>query len=543
MKAKSIGGMWQPWLVMIGVIVALAGRVRAGGVNWMDGRDDAVWGGQVPSWSREDLQFFLNGSLGTEFVPEVVLRAFVGAYPEMFANGNLAAFGLIVDGVAELPVGVSRRRVPHLGRLNSVGINCAACHVAEMRVVGHSEPVRILGATSHFDPEAFLGSVIAATFKTADPENLRRFLVEYLKASDREATAAEVSKLELELGRQEGAWKGVLAADAFGSEGIEAGALHDISPGDLRLDREVMERGVALERLVRALTRLFHNMRVALHFPDRPPSASPPPSGPGRNDAFGLLAASLLGESRPTAPVKFGPAWNLSERLWVHWDGNTRSPVFRNLAAALGLGAPMVGRRAVLDFGVVQRHTDLSERIRSPRFPLPIDRESASRGAGHFKVHCASCHTGPEGDQRLFAASEVGTDPARAESVGEKQAEAFNRIFSEVELAGYVPPRPTPLRSTGKYWSPGLAGVWARAPYLHNGSVRTLRQLLMPPALRERTHRRGSREYDPVDLGYADGGSYVVNASTSGSANTGHEYGTGLSDREKTELIEYLKTL
>src|SRR5947209_14026357 len=104
------------------------------------------------------------------------------------------------------------------------------------------------------------------------------------------------------------------------------------------------EPGVDLAARTTAMLRLFHNMRAALHVPDQPPEKAPPSSGPGRNDAFGLLAAVLFGTPQPYAPVKYGLVWNVNKRHWVHWDGNTQSALGRNLLASLGLGAPLIGK-------------------------------------------------------------------------------------------------------------------------------------------------------------------------------------------------------
>jgi hypothetical protein len=70
-----------------------------------------------------------------------------------------------------------------------------------------------------------------------------------------------------------------------------------------------------------------------------------------------------------------------------------------------------------------------------------------------------------------------------------------------------------------------------------------MKELLTPPAKRATTFRRGSHQYDGNDMGYTDEGPYVLDTSTAGSANTGHTYGTAFLDREKRDLIEYLKTL
>src|SRR5437867_7266291 len=108
-------------------------------------------------------------------------------------------------------------------------------------------------------------------------------------------------------------------------------------------------------------------MRAALHVPDQPPTPAPP-NGPGRNDPWRILSYSLLGGVTEPAPVKFGIVWNEDQRTWVHFDGNTRSPIVRTLAAALGLGAPLIGHRGFLDFVSLERDTALSQLIPQPLY-------------------------------------------------------------------------------------------------------------------------------------------------------------------------------
>src|SRR5437764_14376377 len=82
---------------------------------------------QVPSWSKEDLNFFLHGSMSTEVVPESVLRAFIKTYPDLFPSWDLTHLGLIPDKDFGWPIGISRKaEVKHLGGLPAVGINCAS---------------------------------------------------------------------------------------------------------------------------------------------------------------------------------------------------------------------------------------------------------------------------------------------------------------------------------------------------------------------------------------------------------------------------------
>src|ERR1700754_1270895 len=107
---------------------------------------------QVPTWSANDLDFFLHGSMSTEVVPEKVLRAFIKVYPDLFPASDLTHLGLIPDATFGWPIGFSRKaEVKHLGGLSAVGINCASCHVAQIYSSGSNEPIRILGVTGHFN--------------------------------------------------------------------------------------------------------------------------------------------------------------------------------------------------------------------------------------------------------------------------------------------------------------------------------------------------------------------------------------------------------
>ena len=242
-------------------------------------------------------------------------------------------------------------------------------------------------------------------------------------------------------------------------------------------------------------------MRASLHVPDEPPKQLPPASGPGRNDAFGLLSAVLFGAPQPYAPVKYGLVWNLDHRRWVHWDGNTQSPLGRNLLASLGLGAPLIAKHGELDFQRVKHQTDLSESIRPPRYPFEVDRSAASRGVHAVPSSmCAPATTARKPKHASYSVREIGTEPHRAELFTEVQADRFNKFLSGLEIAGY---RPGAGFGNSKHGQAlGCHSGWglARSPYLHNGSVRTMRELLSSPQERSKSFRRGSRVYDKADL-------------------------------------------
>ena len=99
---------------------------------------------------------------------------------------------------------------------------------------------------------------------------------------------------------------------------------------------------------------------------------------------------------------------------------------------------------------------------------------------------------------------------------------------------------------------PWPSGIWATAPYLHNGSVPNLTELLKPAkreGLNEGEYRKerfhvGSTRYDTKNVGFVeDAASPVFDTTIDGNKNTGHEFGVDLTAQQKLDLIEYLKSL
>jgi mono/diheme cytochrome c family protein len=188
--------------------------------------------------------------------------------------------------------------------------------------------------------------------------------------------------------------------------------------------------------------------------------------------------------------------------------------------------------------------------LRAPTFPGAIDATRAARGAVVFGERCASCHGtyGAEGvyPNLLVPVATVGTDAAYAEQfmVPGRLTDWFNRSW--YAGTGSSTARMTPSRA---YLAPPLDGVWATAPYLHNGSVPTLAALLQSATRPARWRRNfASSTYDMVAVGWpvTEGGAadaQTYDTTQVGYSNRGHTFGDALDDADRAALIEYLKTL
>jgi hypothetical protein len=236
-----------------------------------------------------------------------------------------------------------------------------------------------------------------------------------------------------------------------------------------------------------------------------------------------------------------------------------------------------------------------------------VDPVKAAKGRDLFKQFCKSCHGITDRDSttaivvRPVRVDEVGTDPAMATNVACRTAETGALAGSrQPPIAGHkleatdfvanlasnigvgvlenwlLTRRPTHAASTTKttttaseavrhipkpfrtattptgtcqdslqvYKAGPLNGVWATGPFLHNGSVPNLYQLLLPSTQRAKQFKVGSRKFDSVNVGFdIEDGLFQFDTSLPGNSNAGHSYGTLLNDGQRWALVEYMKTL
>lgn len=231
--------------------------------------------------------------------------------------------------------------------------------------------------------------------------------------------------------------------------------------------------------------------------------------------------------------------------MQLHWDGDNTSVDERNKSAALALVTP-----TTINFDAIHRVADWLLELKPPAYPYEIDGDLASAGKKIYKNNCASCHSFSGSlTGKVTQIQEIGTDPGRLDSYTYEFLSNQNTLFTGITYQGNDE-RFQNFRKTNGYSNMPLDGVWLRAPYLHNGSVPTIKDLLEKPENRPKVFYRGYEVFDRDNVGFVSdvaeekGKQYSkYDTSLPGNSNSGHLYGTDLLSGDKAALVEYLKTL
>jgi hypothetical protein len=458
---------------------------------------------------------------------------------------------------------VGHSRNDALKGVEMVGFSCAACHTGEIRYRGKS--ARIDGAPGMIDLQAyqveFLQSIDAIL---KDPAALVALALAMEQTAPADQTASYAN---------DPAVKG--AADVKPKPNADS-SFHSVSsqaadaaqpppPPPGLLDR--VKTGIAI---LKAQVAHVRNGKLLLDGTE---------PGPGRIDAFGAARNLLFPKSalKMQSPVSFPFIWNVPDTTqqrnpgdqprWIHYDGNTNSILERNIGQALGMGAVYDPRtyESTIRIANLHRLEVLTHKLQPPAWPADIlgaiDQAKAQKGEGIFKDKCEGCH-----QDKLYALTGVETDPLRANSFGQPvvsqpfpaavapilaglKKRAFDDDGISAAEQATMDANPVIWRATGQYMARKLNGIWATAPYLHNGSVPTLYHLLHPEQ-RPARFLAGNREYDPTKLGFqSESANMPVNVwaydtTQPGNSNIGHSgapFGTTLSEDDKAALLEFLK--
>jgi mono/diheme cytochrome c family protein len=193
--------------------------------------------------------------------------------------------------------------------------------------------------------------------------------------------------------------------------------------------------------------------------------------------------------------------------------------------------------------------------LEAPKYPFAIDRELANVGKAVFEKNCAECHGtyGSDGHwpERTVPIDVVATDAVRLRAISVEHRRQYGTSwFTEF---GRLPTVADP----GGYVAPPLDGIWASAPYLHNGSVPTLWDLFHSDS-RPVVWQRTDDGYDPERVGLeatrltdlppgdrsdARKRRRYFDTRLPGKSAAGHTFPDALDEAEKRAVIEYLKTL
>lgn len=255
-------------------------------------------------------------------------------------------------------------------------------------------------------------------------------------------------------------------------------------------------------------------------------------------------------------PVSVPPWWRMQKKHAMFYATIGRGDHARFMILASMLCADSVDEAEAADAHAGDIRAFIAN-LEAPEYPYPIDGALADEGEAVFEANCSGCHgtygEDPTYPNLVIGLEEIGTDPAYARALTDGSRDRFFEWIANSYYGQDVRTGPAP-----GYIAPPLDGVWATAPYLHNGSVPDLRALLessrRPDFWRFRTD---PRDYDRATLGWqydrldggksamedADARARVYDTTLPGYGNGGHQFGDELSEEERTAVIEYLKTL
>jgi hypothetical protein len=475
------------------VLKILAIAAVAGFIIWFNLFRTKEVSAEVSSSGREH---FLYGSIGTEGLegtPYWIWMVLPSVFPEYLPGpGGYTSLGLSWEPGQELPMGITKKFIG----VDRVGLNCAFCHVSQVRTSAEQPTVRFyLGGPSHqFRAQEYQQFM----FKSAgDP----RFNADVLMTA-----IGRVTKLSL---------------------------------------REALLYRYMLIPAMRKAVLEQRDDFAWQHAHGRPPQ------GPGRVDPFNPVRFIVFKEpdDGSVGNADIPAIWNQRARTsgYLHWDGLSKKLSEVAISSAIGDGA----REQYLDVASLDKVERFLMDLPPPRYPLSIDRRRAELGGVLYAEHCASCHA-QTGDKlgKITPLAEIGTDPSRAQSWTESQVAGWKQLAVHYQRKHGASWKLDSFAKPGGYVNGLLDGIWLRGPYLHNGSVPSLRALLDDPAERPKRFYRGYELVDAVKVGFVSDVAesqgrkfFLYDTALRGNTNRGHVYGTKLEADQKDALVEFMKTL
>ena len=508
-------------------------------------------------WDDQTRQAFWFTTQGSQIVPYNYFLALEQATnTQPFASSaNLASYGYLPASPSTLnPDGLPIGFVKHVDASDGtawLGVTCAACHTTQINYQGTGFLIDGAGTLADFN-RWFSDLVDAMDATTQDSAKFARFANTILGANHTDMQAQE-------------------------------------------LHTDLLNKALAVaEREVRNTP------------PSPPGSARLDAFGIIFNELLGGALGIAANVKPPGAPVSYPFLWTTGQLDLVQWNGfgvngGLIGPLTRNIGEVIGVfGHLQITPDSLSGYPSTIEVSNLGEieawinDLLSPQWPSehlpPIDVIKAANGQLLYNQYCASCHTiinrtntNQSIAVTMVPVTQVQTDPTVAVNAatrtgqtgvlqGHREFFILGDVFGATASAGAILTNGVigvllnhPLESIeaaieeykniqdAKMFDPEsykarpLNGIWATAPYLHNGSVPNLAQLLLPPAQRMTQFYVGSREFDPTNVGFITTqtpGAYLFDTTVAGNSNAGHAYGTdALTPTQRLELLEFLKTL
>jgi hypothetical protein len=580
-----------------GILFWLLNPLAAHAENCTPNTFEGAFSGEVTlcqNWDAQEQQKFWFLSQGSQIIPYQWFlfleqpnsaKLFVdGLHMDSFRYLPQKKTALNPDG---LPIGFTKdaaKNNPSYEKISQdwLGVTCAACHTGQVEFQGHK--VLIDGAPTMADIEGFMHTLVKAMQTTmTDDQKFERFAKNVLAGSYANPGAKDKLKSQLEdITQIRQVWNEMNAGDSpYGFARLDAiGAIFNTItttamgiPGNrhpanapvsypfiwdtpqhdkVQWNGSVANKGGgALGRNVGEVLGVFASLNLNTNpflLTGHHSSANIPHLGQLESLLWKLQSpqwpATLLPKIDETKLATGRKAFE-QYCLSCHADIRRDDPNRRIKAVLTPLTELKTDPAMTSNFSNIEYESG-KLRHRSKKYIPSTDLFGKMGGGVEFLNYSVvgtiakNLFAHPAETVRAINAGRSNKAEQMQELVGpEAVRETLKKVAEDIHL---INPTPSQLVYKGR----PLNGIWATAPYLHNGSVRTLRQLLLPAAQRQKIFQVGSREYDPNDAGFKDLGSFSFDASLPGNSNAGHEYGTqDLAEHpDKLDaLLEYLKTL
>jgi mono/diheme cytochrome c family protein len=461
-------------------------------------------------------EWFADASDGYSGVPLVLLRSLPDLAPDIWgkADEQFARFGYLPNPHGPLPLGLSWDSMdagvtPQ--PLHPVALTCGACHIGRVRLDDGTSMTLVGGPNTEFDVRLW-----RKAFERTVHEHLGT-------PADVTAAAARLQKAIADK-----------PANYFyrNARGVSG-------------EVEAAERQYVTANAAAILTGFAGRILLGEQATNKQKATSyskanaPPLDGgsPGQSDGSGDLLPRLLlldtvtslgpaktmagfsGMSFKALPEQLATftdilsTWKQGSQHIAQVDGSVKSPFFRNIAASVAVA----GDPKMVNVRNAEVTAKFISQLPPPLYPFAIDAAAAERGKAIFTQNCAACHR--EFNDNVYPTDLIGTDPNRSRVLNADGLALFLRHFAasvpaayemtDANGAKYKPHDIAPAdmlfdRSRPEnqgYVTNALEGLWARAPYLHNGAVPTVYHVLVPPA-RPAAFVRGVVSYDKKNIGF-----------------------------------------